>query len=170
MSKIEIKNVSKNFGNTRALKDVSLTLEPDKIYGLLGRNGAGKTTLIKIITNKIFASAGEALIDGETVVENDHAQAKIFSMTEKNVHPSEMKVKDGFRWAREFYPGFDLEYAQTLARKFRLDMGKKIKQLSSGYSSIFKSILTLASGAPVIIFDEPVLGLDAAHRELFTGS
>jgi ABC-2 type transport system ATP-binding protein len=167
MSKIEIKNVSKYFGETRALKDITLTLEPDKIYGLLGRNGAGKTTLIKILTNKIFASAGEALIDGETVVENDRAQTKIFCMTEKNVYPSEMKVRDGFRWPRVFYPDFDTEYAHTLARKFRLDTGKRIKQLSSGYSSIFKSILTLASGAPVLIFDEPVLGMDAAHRELF---
>jgi len=167
MSKIEIKNVSKYFGDTRALKDVTLALEPNKIYGLLGRNGAGKTTLIKIITNKIFPTAGEALIDGETVVENDRAQAKIFSMTEKNVHPSDMIVKNGFRWACEFYSGFDLEYARTLARKFQLDTGKKIKQLSSGYDSVFKSILTLASGAPVIIFDEPVLGMDAAHRELF---
>jgi len=60
-----------------------------------------------------------------------------------------------------------MEYANTLAGKFKLDTGKKIKNLSSGYNSIFKSILTLASGLPVIIFDEPVLGLDAAHRELF---
>jgi ABC-2 type transport system ATP-binding protein len=54
-----------------------------------------------------------------------------------------------------------------LAGKFKLDTAKKIKNLSSGYNSIFKSILALASGLPVIIFDEPVLGLDAANRELF---
>jgi ABC-2 type transport system ATP-binding protein len=167
MSTIEIKNVSKNFGKTNALKNVSLTFEADKIYGLLGRNGAGKTTLINIITNKIFANAGEVSIDGEPARENDHAQAKIYCMTEKNVHPWDMKVKDGFGWAHEFNPGFDTEYAFTLAQKFKLDTAKKVKNLSSGYSSVFKLILTLASGLPVIIFDEPVLGLDAAHRELF---
>jgi len=167
MSTIEIKNISKSFGKTEALKNVSLTLEPEKIYGLLGRNGAGKTTLINIITNKIFADTGEVLVDGETAVENDRAQAKIYCMTEKNVHPWDMKVRDGFRWAREFNPDFDREYANTLAEKFKMDTGKKIKNLSSGYNSVFKSILTLASGLPVIIFDEPVLGLDAAHRELF---
>lgn len=167
MSTIEIKNVSKIFAKTIALKDVSLTFEADKIYGLLGRNGAGKTTLINIITNKIFANAGKVFIDGEPAKENDHAQAKIYCMTEKNVHPWEMKVRDGFRWAYEFNPGFDTEYAYTLAQKFNLDTTKKIKSLSSGYNSIFKLILTLASGVPVIIFDEPVMGLDAVHRELF---
>jgi len=107
MSRIEIKNIAKSFGKTEALKNVSLTLEPEKIYGLLGRNGAGKTTLINIITNKIFADTGEVNIDGETAVENDRAQAKIYCMTEKNVHPWDMKVRDGFRWAYEFNPGFN---------------------------------------------------------------
>jgi len=167
MSTIEVKNVSKDFGTTHALKNVSLTFEPDKIYGLLGRNAAGKTTLINIITNRIFPDAGEVLIDGEKAQENDRAQAKIYCMTEKNVHPWDMKAREGFRWAQEFNPGFDTEYADTLAQKFQLDMNKKIKSLSSGYSSIFKLIITLASGMPIIIFDEPVLGMDAAHRELF---
>jgi ABC-2 type transport system ATP-binding protein len=167
MSTIEIKNVSRRFGKTNALQDVSLRLEADKIYGLLGRNGAGKTTLIKIITNRLFADDGEVLIDGETAAENDRAQAKIHCMTEKNIYPRTMKVKDGLRWAGEFYPSFDKEYAYKLAEKFEIDTGKKVNHLSSGFTSVFKLILTLASGVPVMIFDEPVLGLDAAHRELF---
>jgi ABC-2 type transport system ATP-binding protein len=167
MSTIQIKNVSKSFGKTAALNNVSLTFEADKIYGLLGRNGAGKTTLINIITNKIFTDGGGVLIDGEPAVENDSAQTRIYCMTEKNVHPGYMKVKEGFKWAAEFHPGFDTAYAYNLVEKFKLDMSKTIRSLSSGYNSIFKLILTLASGVPVIIFDEPVLGLDAASRELF---
>ncbi len=58
-------------------------------------------------------------------------------------------------------------YANELATKFKLDLDKKIKDLSTGYISIFKMILGLASGASVILFDEPVLGLDANNRELF---
>jgi ABC-2 type transport system ATP-binding protein len=167
MSTIEIRNVSRNFGRTEALKNISLAFTGDKIYGLLGRNGSGKTTLINVITNKIFANSGEVLVDNEPAVENDQAQSKIFCMTEKNVHPDYLKIKEGFRWTREFYPGFDMEYAGSLAQKFKLDTGKRIKGLSSGYISIFKLILTLASGAPILIFDEPVLGLDAAFREKF---
>ena len=168
MSTIQVKNVSKNFGKIDALKDVSVTFEADKICGLLGRNGAGKTTLLNIITNKMFTTTGEVLIDGEPAWENDRAQAKTYCMLEKNVHPWDMRVKEGFRWACEFHPEFDMEYAYTLAQKFKLNTDMKIKSLSSGYNSVFKLILTLASGVPVIIFDEPVLGLDAAHRELFS--
>lgn len=167
MNTIEIRNVSKNFGKTNALKDVSFSFEPDRIYGLLGRNGAGKTTLINIITNKIFATTGEVLIDDENAVENDILQSRICCMTEKTVHPRGMKVKHGFRWAKEFNPSFDMEYAGELAEKFELDTSKKIHSLSSGFTSVFKLILTLASGVPILIFDEPVLGLDAANRELF---
>jgi ABC-2 type transport system ATP-binding protein len=167
MSTVDVKNVSKNFGKTRALKDVSMMFGDDKIYGLLGRNGAGKTTLINIITNRLFATGGAVFIDGEPAEENANAQSKVYCMTEKNVHPFNMKVEEGFRWAREFNPQFDTEYAHLLAGKFKLDTAKKIKSLSSGYSSVFKLILTLASNMPVVIFDEPVLGLDAVHRELF---
>ncbi len=97
MSTIEIRNISKKFNKTIALSNVSLTLEPNKIYGLMGRNGAGKTTLLNIITNKLFASSGEVQIDGETAVENDHAQGKIFCMAEKNSYPVTMKVKQGIK-------------------------------------------------------------------------
>ena len=157
----------KAYGKTMALKDVTITFLPNKIYGLLGRNGAGKTTLINIITNKLFASTGHVLLDGETVVENDNAQAKIYCMTEKNIHPEDMKVKEGFIWSKEFYPSFNTDYAYDLSKRFELNTNKKIKELSTGYNSIFKLILTLSVGTPMMIFDEPVLGLDANHRELF---
>jgi ABC-2 type transport system ATP-binding protein len=88
MSTIEIKNVSKSYGKTDALKNISLAFTADKIYGLLGRNGAGKTTLINVITNKIFLTPARWLIDNEPAVENDQAQSKIFCMMEKNVHPT----------------------------------------------------------------------------------
>ena len=65
MSTIQIEKVSKSFGETVALNNVTFTFEPDKIYGLLGRNGAGKTTLINIITNKVFADYGRVIIDEE---------------------------------------------------------------------------------------------------------
>ncbi|MGV8984171.1 ATP-binding cassette domain-containing protein, partial [Clostridium sp.] len=167
MSRIEIKNISKYFNKTIALKNVSLTLEPNKIYGLMGRNGAGKTTLLNIITNKLFSSSGQVLIDGEAAMENDIAQGKIFCMNEKNIYPEYMKVKEGFKWTKEFYTSFDMTCAYDLTAKFKLDVNKKIKNLSTGYNSIFKLILALSSGASVILFDEPVLGLDANNRELF---
>ncbi|MEG2770690.1 MAG: ATP-binding cassette domain-containing protein, partial [Oscillospiraceae bacterium] len=58
MSIIKISNITKNYGDTCALDNVSLTIEENKIYGLLGRNGQGKTTLLNLITNRIFPSSG----------------------------------------------------------------------------------------------------------------
>jgi len=78
-----------------------------------------------------------------------------------------MKVKDGIKWTKEFYPSFNVIYANKLANDFKLNVDKKIKDLSTGYNSIFKLILALASGANIILFDEPVLGLDANNREFF---
>jgi ABC-2 type transport system ATP-binding protein len=167
MSTIEIKNVSKAYGKTAALRNVTATIADGRICGLLGRNGAGKTTLLNIITNRLFADQGQVLIDGEPAVENNRAQAKLFYMTEKTFYPPDMRVRDVFRVTQGFYPQFDLGYAASLADRFKLEPGKKVGALSTGYLSIFKLILTLASNAPVTIFDEPGLGLDANHRDQF---
>jgi len=166
MSKIEIKSLTKQFGETTALNNVTLSIEPNKIYGLLGRNGAGKTTLLNLITNKLFPTSGHVMIDNECVVENDHVLNKVFYMFEKDLYPVGYKVMEIFKWAKVFYPSFDLDYAQKLSEKFGLNTKKKIKSLSTGYTSIFKDILALASQAEILLLDEPVLGLDANHRDL----
>lgn len=164
---IEVKNISKNFGKTCALAQVSLTFEENKIYGLLGRNGAGKTTLLNIITNRIFADSGEVLVDGMPSKENDEALGKIYLMSEKTYYPNSLKISDVFKWTKEFYPGFDMEYADKLAEIFELNTSKKIKSLSTGYNSIFKVIVALSVNTPYVLLDEPVLGLDANHRDVF---
>ena len=78
-----------------------------------------------------------------------------------------MKVKDQFIWTTRFYNDFDLDKAFELSKKFNLDINKRFKALSKGYQSIFKLIIALSLNVPYVIFDEPVLGLDANHRELF---
>ncbi|HYE11706.1 MAG TPA: ABC transporter ATP-binding protein [Patescibacteria group bacterium] len=167
MSKIEIKSITKDYGDTKALDNVSLTIEPNKIYGLLGRNGAGKTTLLNLITNKIFPTEGSIKIAGEPVLENDKVLKNIFYMMERNLYPEALKVKEIFKWTKEYYLLFDIEYANKLSDRFGLDINKKIRSLSTGYASIFKAIVALASNADILIYDEPVLGLDANHRNMF---
>lgn len=164
---IEIKNISKSYGTTQALSRVNITFESNKIYGLLGRNGAGKTTLLNIITNRIFADEGEVLVDGIPTKENDLALQKIYLMSEKNYYPLNMKVKEIFQWTKNFYPNFDLEYAKKLADIFELNINKNVKSLSTGYNSIFKVIIALSVNTPYVLLDEPVLGLDANHRDVF---
>ena len=167
MGTIKLSNVSKRYGDTFALDNISLTIEENKIYGLLGRNGAGKTTLLNIINNRIFADKGVISIDDKTLSDDKNALGSIYFMAEKNLYPQAMKVKDLFKWSKEFYPNFDMTYAIELSKKFELNINKRIRELSTGYASICKIINTMASGAEILMFDEPVLGLDASHRELF---
>ncbi len=167
MNGIEVKGVSKNFGTLAALTGVNVLFEENRIYGLLGRNGAGKSTLLNVITGRIFAEQGTVTIDGEVSAENDRALKNIYMMSEKNYFPEGMKVRDAFKWTKEFYPAFDRAYADSLSAKFELNTNKKIKSLSTGYASIFKLITALATNAKYILLDEPILGLDANHRDLF---
>jgi len=167
MSCIEVNHLTKNYGSTCALDDVSLKFEENKIYGLLGRNGAGKSTLLNIMANRIFADSGAVIIDGESAVENDTALGKLFLMSEKTYYPEKMKIKTIFKWTKSFYPSFDEEYAVKLAERFELNLNKTVKSLSTGYSSIFKLVIALSVNIPYILLDEPVLGLDANHRDLF---
>lgn len=167
MNAIQIKNITKRYKDVTALDDVSFSFEFGKIYGFLGRNGAGKTTLINIIANRIYADQGEILIDGIPAKENMGVHEKIFCMSEADLYDRDLKVKDHFKWTNRFYTDFDLKKAFELSKKFNLDTNKRFKALSKGYQSIFKLIIALSLNVPYVIFDEPVLGLDANHRELF---
>jgi len=164
---IEMKNVSKKFGDSCALDNVSLSFGDNKIYGLLGNNGAGKSTLLGILTGRLYPSEGNVTADGEEIVNNDAALGKMYLVAEKNMFPEDMKVKAAFDAAGLYYPDFDRAYAETLANKFGLPLKKRIKALSTGYASIFRLILGLSVNTPYLFFDEPVLGLDAQHRDMF---
>lgn len=167
MSKIEVKNLTKSYGKTTALNNVSVTFKENCIYGLLGRNGAGKSTLLNIISGRTFADSGEVLIDGVNASGNDSALGKIHLMSEQLLYNPSLKVRDMFRTASFYYPDFDTEYALKLCSEYELDTNRKLSKLSTGYRTIAKAVNALACGAPIVFFDEPVLGLDANHRDLF---
>lgn len=167
MSKIEVRDLTKSYGKTTALNNVSVTFKENCIYGLLGRNGAGKSTLLNIISGRTFADSGEVLIDGVNASGNDSALGKVHLMSEQLLYNPALKVKDMFRTASFYYPDFDTEYALKLCSEYELDTNRKLSKLSTGYRTIAKAVNALACGAPIVFFDEPVLGLDANHRDLF---
>ncbi|HIQ85946.1 MAG TPA: ABC transporter ATP-binding protein [Candidatus Scatomorpha gallistercoris] len=164
---IELKGVTKRYGTTTALDNVSVKFGGGIVYGLLGANGAGKTTMMNIITNRIWADEGEITIDGESAPGNDRALGKVYMMAEANLFPDSMKVDGALKLTKSYYPTFDMDYAMSVAEKFALPTKKKVKALSTGYASIFRLTLALSVNCPYVIFDEPVLGLDAQHRDLF---
>lgn len=164
---IELNQVTKHFGKTIALDGISFTLEPGHIYGLLGNNGAGKSTLLNILTDRLVANSGQILVDGQPTHDNNVALKKLFMVSEEKLFPNGLKVERILRITADFYPDFDMDYALSLAEKFELPLKKRINALSTGYGSILHLILGLSVNAPYVFFDEPVLGLDARHRELF---
>lgn len=167
MEAIKICDLTKRYGDIYALDHVNLQFETGKIYGLLGRNGAGKSTLLKAISNRIFPDEGAVYLNDLAVMENDEVLHQMYLMSEEDMYPKSMKIKDVLRWTDEFYGCFDMEKAKQLAKKFELNINKKVKDLSTGYQSIYKLIIALSLNVPYIFLDEPVLGLDANHREMF---
>lgn len=164
---IEATNVTKAYGTMRALDRVSFRLEEGKIYGLLGRNGAGKTTLMNILTAQLFATSGSVRVFGEDPYENDAALRRVCFIKESQQYPKSLRVKDVFDLSASFFPNWDRAYADSLARDFELPADRRIAKLSRGMLSAVGIIVGLASRAPVTIFDEPYLGLDAVARGLF---
>ena len=163
---IEFQHVTKRFGAVTAVEDVSVTFGGDKIYGLLGNNGAGKSPLLNILSGRVCPDGGTVTVDGSPVT-GDEALGKLFLVGEQNLYPDDMRVKRAFDAASLFYPGFDRAKAEALAEQFGLSLKQKINNLSTGYGSIFRLILGLCVNTPYVLFDEPVLGLDAQHRDLF---
>ena len=143
-SKLTYENVTMRFGDVTALDHVSLSLKPGHIYGLLGRNGAGKSTLLSLTAGWRHATEGDVLLDGKSVWENANALQQIVCMSDGNLFPT-LRVKQGLLWYSRCRPGFDLEQAMRLCEKFELSLKAKIHTLSTGYGTIFKLIVAMAS-------------------------
>jgi ABC-2 type transport system ATP-binding protein len=167
MSVLEVSHVSKSYGSKSVIVDVNLSFEENKIYGLLGRNGAGKSTLLNIITNRTFADDGEVKIDSENVADNDSKLGLMYLMSEVDLYPNGAKLSQIIADSELMYGDFDHHLADRLVDQFGIDLSQKFGKLSTGYNSIFKLILALCLPVKFVILDEPVLGLDANHRELF---
>ncbi|MCK8606947.1 ATP-binding cassette domain-containing protein [Apilactobacillus ozensis] len=164
---IEIKNLVKRFRKDVVLDNISLNIEPQKIYGLLGRNGAGKSTLMNIIADRKFSNSGSITLDGSLIHDNDDNLSRIYLTSEIDVYPDKFKIKDLFHWVSDIYINFDNDLCKKLSDDFKLNLNSKFGNLSTGYNSIVKAIIALCVPADYIFLDEPILGLDAKNRDVF---
>ena len=168
MSKVvEIERLTKSYGKVTVINEVSFSLEENKIYGLLGRNGAGKTTIMHMITAQLFATNGKLKVFDEHPYENDRVLRRICFIKESQKYPDTYRINDVLEVSALFFPNFDREYAHSLIRDFNLPLKRRMKKLSRGMLSAVGIVVGLASRAPLTIFDEPYLGLDAVARSLF---
>ncbi|MEU4564802.1 ABC transporter ATP-binding protein [Actinoplanes sp. NPDC023936] len=156
------------YGDTDALHGLDLDLPGGKIYGLLGRNGAGKSTLLGALAGFRKPSAGTVLVDGRPVFENVAVTSRICLIREDGgVGDGGDKLADVLDMARHLRPGWDAAYADELMDRFALPRKTTISALSRGQRSAFGVVVGLASRAPLTMFDEAHLGMDAPTRQLF---
>lgn len=155
---IELTDVSKYYGRTLAINALSLSVQENGIYCLLGRNGAGKSTLMKLLAGHLNASAGSIAVNGHRV--DTHHMPVDVHFIQSDAAQFNMKLKDLLRAAGSLDDGFDVEYSLQLAAKFRLDLNKRYRKLSFGMKVMVNTILGMASNRRVLLLDEPVLGFD----------
>jgi ABC-2 type transport system ATP-binding protein len=156
------------FGDTTALHPLDLDLPSGRIYGLLGRNGAGKTTLLSVLAGFRKPGSGAVLFDGEPVFENVRATSRICLIRDDGmVGDATDNLRDILAMAAMLRPTFDSGYAAELLDRFGLSRRQRLGALSRGQRSAFAIVTGLASRAPLTMFDEAHLGMDAANRQLF---
>ena len=167
---LEIKHISKSYGRILAVDDVSLTVRPGEIYGLLGLNGAGKTTTFRMIMNLFSADQGDILLEGEPI--GYPQMDRIGFLSEDRSLMTKMTVKEQMIFYGRL-KGMDKKSAVD-AMRYWLDRfnikeyeTRKIKELSKGNQQKIQFITAIMHQPDLLILDEPFNGLDPINVELF---
>lgn len=162
---IELKQVTKQYGQATVLKNITLSIEEPGIYCLLGRNGAGKTTLLKSIAGYQNITSGSIQVDGKAITTSTLYTG--VSYIENFAKHFNLPVQKLLRIASEVNPNYDYDFAAEMMDRFELEGKKKFHHLSLGMKTMVSTIICLASSKNVILLDEPVLGFDALMRVEF---
>lgn len=161
---IELKNVSKRYKNTEALKNVSLSLKAGQIVGILGPNGSGKTTLIKILNGLLRDYSGEVLIENQGI--GIKSKNLISYLPDQTYLADWMTGEKAIELFKDMYVDFDEIRMRELLSKLKLDAKQSIKTMSKGMKERFQLALVMSRKAKIYILDEPIGGVDPAAREL----
>jgi ABC-2 type transport system ATP-binding protein len=161
--------ITKQFGSHFALKNVSLEIPTNTIYGLLGPNGAGKTTLLRIINQITYPDSGQVLFDGEPL-KAEHISKIGYLPEERGLYKS-MKVGEQALYLAQLRGLSKAEAKKRLLYWFeRLEIGdwwnKKIQELSKGMAQKIQFIVTVLHEPKLLIFDEPFSGFDPINANI----
>ena len=163
MARIEINNLTKEFGTLTALDSGALELEKGQIVGLLGQNGSGKTTLIKILNGLLTPTAGNVLINGmEPGVETKRVVAYL---PDRNALPDYMNTQQLIDLYQDFFTDFNRTKAEDMVLDLGIDMKQQMKRMSKGTKEKLQLCLVMAREADVYLLDEPIGGVDPATRD-----
>lgn len=160
---IETNHLSKSYGRTEAVRELNLSVAPQRITGFLGRNGAGKSTTIKMLLGMIRPTTGNGKVLGKRIedpAENIELRRHVAFVSEDKRLYSYMTVEQTLRFTSSFYPDWRQEAANLMLRKFELPADRKVKSLSKGMRTKLTLLLALSRRPALLILDEPSEGLD----------
>lgn len=160
---LECDGLTKNYGQTPALYNVSFRVEAGGVVGLLGPNGSGKSTFIKLAMGMLQPSAGTVLVDGQKP--GPATKAVTAYLPDVNFLAEWMRVDQALSYSADFFADFRMDKAEALLTRLGIGLKQKIKTLSKGNKEKLGLILTMARDAKLYILDEPIAGVDPAARE-----
>ena len=165
---VEIKNLTKSYGKSRGVIDVSLEIKEGDIFGFLGPNGAGKSTTIRSMLGLLKLNSGKIKIFGlDSVKDHEEILRNVGYMPSEAWFYDSMKVKDVIKYAADVR-GLDCSLeAEKLCERLKVDRNKKIKQLSYGNRKKVSIVCAMQHRPKLFIFDEPTGGLDPLMQKTF---
>ena len=160
---LECKDLTKRYGNKTALDQISFSLMPGKIIGLLGPNGSGKTTLIKLLNGLLVPTEGHIFIDGLTP--GVETKKFVSYLPERTYLNSWMKVCDIIDYFQDFYENFDKARAYDMLKRLNINPSDRLRTMSKGTKEKVQLILVMSRRALLYCLDEPIAGVDPAARD-----
>ena len=163
MAVLECNHLTKRYGRTTALEDLTFSIEPGRIVGLLGPNGSGKTTLIKLAGGLLTPTEGTIAVCGSSI--GPETKLRVSYLPDRNYLNSWMKVSQIVDLFADFYSNFDRNKAHEMLKRLAIDPNMKLKNLSKGTKEKVQLILVMSRSADLYLLDEPIGGVDPAARD-----
>ena len=162
---IDIYNLEKSFGKTKALGGISLKIEEKQVFGLVGTNGAGKSTLLRLLSGVLKPEAGTVTIDDMRVYDNPKTKQQVFFIAEDPYYFNNATPLEMMRYFAEVYETFDVQKFHDLMQAFGLEEKRRIQTFSKGMKKQLAIALAVASNTKYILCDETFDGLDPVMRQ-----
>lgn len=168
MDLIDIRNLTKDYGNHKGIFDVSFSIKKGEIVGFIGSNGAGKTTTIRHLMGFIHPQQGTArIMNIDCFKQADKIQKQIGYLPGEIAFMDQMNGYEFIRFMAKMKNIKDMHYAEELISYLELDPSVKIKKMSKGMKQKIGLIIAFMQDAPILILDEPTSGLDPLMQNKF---
>lgn len=168
MNIIDVKNLTKYYGKSRGIEDLSFSVREGEIFGFIGPNGAGKSTTIRLLLSLIHPTSGQATIFGKDVTRyGPEIRRNIGYLPSEVFYYDDMRVRDLLDYSASFYPGDHRERLAYLADVMELELNRKIRDLSYGNKKKVGIVQGMLHEPQLLFLDEPTSGLDPLMQRKF---